>query len=202
VSAGLLRRLALLAVLPPVLFALVTLRTLSRGEAELRASDGAFDVGQLELAVRYARRAATAYVPGAAHVKAAYARLRAVAVGAERARDFALAESAWQAVRAAALESRHVWCPHARELEQANANLARLRGLAAPPSAPAGPAEVLQPGWALLLGVGFFAAVGSLTWFCTRAWTVTGHWMAARAGWPALGWCAGVCVLAWALLHA
>ena len=201
-SAAVLQRLALVAALALVLFALVTLRTLSRGEAELTASDRAFDAGQLELAVRYARRAATAYVPGAAHVDSAYARLRAVAVGAERAREVRLAASAWQAVRAAALESRHVWQPHARELEQANAHLARLRGQPAAPSAPASPAELLAPGWALLLGAGFLGAAGSLTWFCTRAWTATGHWAGARAGWPALGWCAGVCVLAWALLHA
>jgi len=201
-SASLLRRLALGAALPLVLFALVTLRTLSRGEAGLAASDRAFDAGQLELAVRYARRSATAYVPGAAHVDAAYARLRAVAVGAERARDLALAASAWQAVRAAALESRHVFCPHARELEQANANLARLAGLPAARSAPASPAEGITPGWALLLGAGFLSAVACLSWFCLRAWSTTGHWLAARASWPALGWCAGVCVLAWALLHA
>jgi hypothetical protein len=201
-SAALLRRVALVAALPLVLFALVTLRTLSRGEAELTASDRAFDAGQLELAVRYARRAATAYVPGAAHVDAAYARLRAVAVGAERARDLTLAAGAWQAVRAAALETRHLWTSHARELEQANANLSRLRGLPPAPSADASPAEALQPGWALLLGAGFFAAIASLIWFCLRAWTATGHWLAARAGWPALGWCAGLCVLAWALLHA
>jgi hypothetical protein len=201
-SASVLRRLALAAALPPLLFALVTLRTLSRGEAALTASDRAFDAGQLELAVRYARRAATAYVPGAAHVDAAFARLRAVAVGAERAREIALAASAWQAVRAAALEIRHVGRPRARELEQANANLARLQGLPSALSTPASPAEVLQPGWALVLGAGFFTAVGSLAWFCTRAWTATGHWRTVRAGWPALGWCAGVGVLAWALLHA
>jgi len=197
-----LRRLALIAALPLVLFALVTLRTLSRGEAELAASDRAFDAGQLELAVRYARHAAAAYVPGAAHVAAAYARLRAVAVGAEHARDVALAASAWQAMRAAALESRHVSGPQLRELEQANANLARLRGLSAVPSGPTSPAEVLQPGWALLLGLGFVVAVSSLTWLCTRAWTATGDWVATRAGWPALGLCAGVGALAWALLHA
>lgn len=201
-SAALWRPLALVAALPILLFALVTLRTSSRGQTELAASDRAFDAGQLELAVRYARRAAAAYVPGAAHVDAAYARLRAVAVGAERARELELAARAWQAVRAAALESRHVWQPHARELEQADLNLARLRGLPVVSSAPASPSDRIQPGWALLLGVGFFSAVGSLTWLCTCAWTATGHWLAARAVWPALGWCAGVCALAWALLHA
>jgi hypothetical protein len=201
-SASWLRRLALGATLPFILFALVTLRTLSRGEAELTASDRAFDAGQLELAVRYARRAATAYVPGAAHVDAAYARLRAVAVGAERTRDVALAASAWRALRAAALESRHVFCPRARELEQADANLARLAGLPAARSAPPSPADGLPPGGALLLGTGFFGAVACLSWFCTRAWSARGDWLAARASWPALGWCAGVCVLAWALLHA
>ena len=195
------RRLALAAALPPLLFALVTLRTLSRGQAELSASDRAFAAGELELAVRHARRAATAYVPGASHVDAAYARLRALAWGAERTRDLALASSAWQAVRAAATESRHLWRAHAGELEQANANLLRLRGQsAALPSK--SPADTLRPAGTLLLGAGFSATVASLLWFSASAWTASGRWTPARARWPALGWCLGVCALGWALLHA
>jgi len=200
VSGSLRRRLALATALVPVLFALVALRTLSRGEAELAASDRAFDAGELELAVRTARRAATAYVPGARHVDAAYARLRAVALGAERSGDLALAGTAWQAVRAAANESRHLWRAHAPELERADANLARLSGQPAAPRARSLP-DPPRPAGALLLATGFATALGSLLWFAASAWTASGRWRPALARWPALGWCAGVGVLAWALLR-
>ena len=201
-SRSLLRRLVLAVALVPALIALVTLRTLSRGEAELAASDRAFDAGELELAVRTARRAATAYVPGAGHVEAAYARLRAVARGAERSRDLALARGAWQAMRAAAIESCHLWQPHARELQQANANLTRLSTPSAAllPAAES-PPDTLRPVAALLLAAGFSALLGSLFWFGSSAWTASGRWQAARARWPALGWCVGACALTWALLH-
>ena len=101
---GLSYRLGLASALLLVIFALATLRTLWRGDAEMAASDRAFDQGELELALRHARRAATAYVPGAAHVDAAYARLQALGLGAERARDAALATSA--CARSAARRSR------------------------------------------------------------------------------------------------
>jgi hypothetical protein len=51
----------------------------------------------------------------------------------------------------------------------------------------------------LLLGLGFVGAVGSLSWFCTRAWSASGHWQLARAAFPVLGWCAGMLALGWAL---
>ena len=197
-----LRRLALAAALVPVLVALVTLRTLGRGEAELAASDQAFAAGELELALRHARHAALAYVPGASHVDAAYARLRAVATSAERDRDRALAASAWEAIRVAALESGHFWRPRARELEQADGNLARLRGLSAAEWKALRPPEPTRPFWALLLGAGFLVALLGLLGFCAGAWSASGRWRPARAAWPALGWCVGVGALAWALLHA
>jgi hypothetical protein len=195
------RRLAFVAALLFVLFARVTFLTLSRGEAELSASERAFDAGELEPALRHARRAAVAYVPGARHVEAAYARLSAVARGAERTGDLPLAIHAWQAVRSAALETRHIWSPHAPELEQADANLARLCGSAELPAV-VGPPALVQPGWALLLGAGFLGALASLFWFCASAWTASGRWRPSRASWPALGWCACVLAFGWALLHA
>lgn len=121
----LLRHLGAAATLALVVFALLAQRTIERGERELQASDRAFDAGQLELSVLHARRAATAYVPGARHVGAGYERLRAVARGAERAGDVELSRRAWRAVRAAAFESRHVWQPHVEALREADAELAR-----------------------------------------------------------------------------
>jgi hypothetical protein len=197
-----LRRLALAAALVPVLVALVTLRTLSRGETELAESDRALAAGELELSLHHARRAALAYVPGASHVDAAYARLRAVATSAERDRDRALAASAWEAMRSAALESSHLWRPRARELAQADQNLARLRGLSAAEWSALRPPEPLHPFAALLLGAGFLLALLGLVAFSAGAWSASGRWRSARAAWPALSWCVGVGALAWALLHA
>jgi hypothetical protein len=125
-----LRQLAALALLLLVVFALLAQRCIERGEHAMLESERAFDAGRLELAVLHARRAATAYVPGARHVASGYERLRAVARGAERERDVALARSAWGAVRAAAIESRHLWQPHPEALRQADAELARLSGSA------------------------------------------------------------------------
>lgn len=201
-SGASLRRLALAAALAPVLVALVTLRTLGRGEAELAASDRAFAAGELALSLRHARGAALAYVPGARHVEAAYARLRAIASGAERDRDRVLAASAWEATRLAALESAHLWRPRERELEQADTNLARLRGLSAAEWKALRAPEPPRPFWALLLGAGFLCALLALIWFCASAWSASGRWRPSRAAWPALGWCMGLGVLAWALLHA
>jgi len=201
VTRGLSYRLGLASVLVLVVFALATLRTLWRGDAEMAASDRAFDQGETALALRHARRAATAYVPGAAHVDAAYARLQALALGAERARDAALAAAAWRAQRSAALESRHLWQPRQSELERADENLARLLGL--PPNAElAGARPAFRARWVLLIALGFAAAIGSMVWFCLGVWTPAGRSLPGRARWPALGLCAGVLAASWALLHA
>jgi hypothetical protein len=102
------------------------------GERELAASDAAFDRGDLLSATAHARRAALAYAPGAPHVDRAYARLGAVAIGAETAQQPAAAERAWQAMREAALETRHLWVPRAKDLARANAAIARLQSAQRP----------------------------------------------------------------------
>jgi len=106
--------------------AVFSARVIMEGDAELVASDAAFDRGELGPALDHARRSATLYAPGAPHVQPAYERLNAIAVGAEAAGQPKVAFLAWQAMRSAALESRHVWLPRAQELERANQNLARL----------------------------------------------------------------------------
>lgn len=175
--------------------------TFQRGQAELAAAQLAWARGEPERALRHAGHAAAAYVPGAAHVDAAHSLLRAVALGAERAADPELAAAAWQAMRGAALGSSHFWQPRAAELALANANLARLGGFSSP--AAAGLESQARSGAPrLLLGVGFLGAMAALGWFCAWAWSDSGSWRPARAAWPALGWCVGVLVLGWALLHA
>lgn len=140
-------------------------------------------------------------VPGGTAADAAYAQLHAIALEAEREARPELAASAWQAMRAAALESAHPWQRRQQQLELANANLARLRGFASPAAA-----GLQQPLVAslprLLLSLGFVGAMSALSWFCGCAWSPGGRWQPARVIWPALGWCAGALVLCWALLHA
>jgi len=163
-----LRQLGALGMILLVVFALLAQRSIERGEREMLESERAFDAGRLELAVLHARRAATAYVPGARHVASAYDRLRAVARGAERERDVALARSAWGAVRAAAIESRHLWQPHPEALRQADAELARLSGRAPAATArPVGSSAVSLGGLVLgaaaaLLGWGFWRGEAGL----------------------------------------
>lgn len=106
--------------------AAMTYRAVHDGSEELRASDAAFNRGDLADAVLHARRAATAYAPGAPHTRPALERLRAVAVGSEAAGDPETARLAWGALRAAALETRYVTVPYAAELDEANERLERL----------------------------------------------------------------------------
>src|SRR6478735_3616063 len=78
-------RLALLAFLTVLMFALFSARVILEGESELSASDAAFDRGELGSALDHARRGATLYAPGAPHVDRAYERMNALATGAEAA---------------------------------------------------------------------------------------------------------------------
>jgi hypothetical protein len=128
-----LRGIALSLMLAVLACAAITARAVGDGEAELRRSDAAFNRGELTAALEHARRAAIDYAPGAPHVARAYARLIAIAVGAEAQGKPHLALAAWRAVRGAELETRHLWIPHRRELERANRSLARLEATPPPP---------------------------------------------------------------------
>src|SRR4051812_37710683 len=123
------QRLSLLAFLTVLMFAAFSARVILEGESELSASDAAFDRGELVSALDHARRGATLYAPGAPHVERAYERMHALALGAEAAGQAKIAFLSWQAIRSAALESRHVFLPRQAELERANENLARLEAL-------------------------------------------------------------------------
>lgn len=122
-----LRRIAFALLLAVLALGVLTARMVKEGEGALSRSDAAFDRGDLRESILHARRAAVLYAPGAPHVPAAFARLRAVAVGAEAAGDADVARQAWGAIRGAALETRHVTAPHQAELDRANAALARLQ---------------------------------------------------------------------------
>jgi hypothetical protein len=166
-----LRRVAFGSLLAVLLFAALTARVVAEGEAELTKSDAAFDKGNLRDAILFARRAAVLYAPGAPHVSRAYARLRAVALGAESTGQLDVARQAWGATRAAALETRHFSTPRTGDLERANASLARLAA-AQDPSGEARDrtAKALARDdspdalWVVVLGAGFALFAAALGW--------------------------------------
>jgi hypothetical protein len=192
-ARGMLQRLSLLAFFVVLIGAALTARVVLDGAAELAASDAAFDRGELVPSLDHARRSATLYAPGAPHVTRAYERLIAIAIGAEASGQPKVAFLAWQAVRSAALESRHVWLPQQSELNRANQNLARLEALARDTSdtdhsktqaqalsrldADDAPAPV----WIAVLGLGFLLALVGLALSAFRGLDPSGKVSLGRA---------------------
>ncbi|MCA9626576.1 MAG: hypothetical protein KC766_02865 [Myxococcales bacterium] len=170
-----LRSAAMVLLLAVLSLGLLTWRAVSDGESAMGASDVAFNQGDLRTSLVHARRAATSYAPGAPHVARAYARLQAIAIGAEARGDLEIAQEAWRAVRSAALETRGVTQSHARELERANRALARLatRGQEDPEQRKAvleGLEQSQGPRarWILVLGLGFVLSTIGLAWLGLR----------------------------------
>ena len=172
-----------------------TLRAVLDGEREIAASDAAFDANDLHATIQHARRAASAYAPGAPHVERGYQRLRAVARGAEATGQPDIALLAWQAERAAVLESASLWRPFPERLEEANRNLSRLsasKSLAETERTETAQrlfkAAQLQSAerapWGALLAGGLLVAGLGLGWFAARALTPDGRiqWLPGRWG--------------------
>jgi hypothetical protein len=174
-----------------------TLRAVLDGEREIAASDAAFDANDLHGAIQHARRAASAYAPGAPHVEHGYARLLAVARGAEASGQPAVAMLAWQAERAAVLESASLLHPFPDRLEEANRNLARLSAGANKTGAESERVETAQrlfkqaqsqsserAPWGALLAAGLGVAGAGLAWFAARALAPNGRieWLRGRYG--------------------
>ncbi|MBK7586661.1 MAG: hypothetical protein IPI67_41555 [Myxococcales bacterium] len=141
----------------------------------MRESDAAFNRADLPTATLHARAAAVLYAPGAPHVQRAYDRLIAIATGAEAAGQRRIAESAWRAVRGAALETRHLWVVHRAELDRADDNLARLSQLGEQPDMSGDPRLALErakaelarddapsAAWVIGLSLGFALAAAGL----------------------------------------
>jgi hypothetical protein len=192
-ARGLLQRLSLLAFVVVLIGAALTARVILDGASELAASNAAFDRGELVPSLEHARRSATLYAPGAPHVARAYERLIAIAIGAEASGRPTVAFLAWQAVRSAALESRHIWLPRQSELDRANQNLARLEALARDASETDHSKTQTQalsrlnaddapaPGWILVLGVGFLLALVGLALSAFRGLAPSGKMSFGRA---------------------
>ncbi|HEX6273695.1 MAG TPA: hypothetical protein VFZ53_11665 [Polyangiaceae bacterium] len=169
-----------------VALGVMTYRAVRDGDEALTASDAAFNRGELAESVLYARRAAIAYAPGAPHTRVALERLRAIAVGSEAAGDAEIARLSWGAIRAAALETRHVTIPYAAELDEANERLERLaKGTAqaaaararAEPELRAALARVPGPSAAAsaALVIGFVLALGGLLFVAALGLTRDGR---------------------------
>jgi len=189
-----------------------TLRAVLDGEREIAASDAAFDANDLHGAIQHARRAASAYAPRAAHVERGYARLLAVARGAEATGQPDVAMLAWQAERAAALESASLWQPFPERLEEANRNLARLSALKA--GAEPERAEAAQQlfkhaqdesaqraPWGAFLALGLLVAGLGLGWFALRALAPDGRIEWSRGRWGLLTFGLGAALWALAAFH-
>lgn len=188
--------MALGLMLAVIALATLTARAVVDGQAEMRASDAAFDAGHLRDSLDHARRAAVLYAPGAPHVRAAYARMIAIAVGAESTGRPRTAEMAWRAVRGAALETRHLWVPERAALTRANANLARLQAQAeagAVPDAKQLKADEQRAladlnrdtaprgSWVIVLGLGFALAATGLGIVAVRGVGPGGELLLERA---------------------
>jgi hypothetical protein len=210
--ARLLRALAWSACVLVLFAAVATLRAVLDGEREIAASDAAFDANDLHGAIQHARRAASAYAPGAAHVERGYQRLHAVARGAEATGRPEIATLAWQAERAAVLESASLLHPFPERLDEANRNLARLSANKAAPEAERGEAaqrlfkqaqsqSAERPPWGALLAGGLFVAALGLAWFAARALEPAGRIDWLRGRWGLLTFALGAALWAAAAFH-
>jgi len=208
----LLRALGWTACAVLLFTAVATLRAELDGEREIAASDLAFDANDLHGAIQHARRAASAYAPGAPHVERGYQRLLAIARGAEATGRPELAMLAWQAERAAVLESASLWHPFSERLEEANRNLARLS--ASKSLSEVERAETAQrlfkqaqsqsserPPWGAFLAGGLLLAALGVGWFAARALAPDGRIEWLRGRWGLLTFGLGMALWAAAAFH-
>jgi hypothetical protein len=178
-----------------LLLCLATTRALLDGRREIAASDAAFDANDLHASIQHARRAASAYVPGAPHVEHGYARLTAIAHGAEAGGKPDIAALAWQAQRAAVLESASFHQPFPERLDEANRNLARLAAMktAAASDAAESARKLLEQArtrseqrgpWGGVLALGLFLAATGVALVAGRAVLADGriNWVRGRLG--------------------
>lgn len=196
-----------------LLFATVaTARAVLDGEREIAASDVAFDANELHGAIQHARRAASAYAPGAPHVERGYARLLAIARGAEASGQPEIATLAYQAQRAAVLESASVVQPFPERLDEANRNLARLAAMKAGPEPERAAvakrlfeaAEQRSPDrfpFGALLPAGLLLAAIGVAWFARSALAPGGQISWLRGRWAILSFALGAALWALGAFH-
>ncbi|GAC1552665.1 MAG: hypothetical protein NVS3B10_14760 [Polyangiales bacterium] len=122
-----------------VVLSIAATRSLVQGSAAVHRADALYAEGEVDGAIALCLRAARLYVPLAPHVRAAYDRLRAIALHAELQGDVETALLGWEAVRAAGRATRTLWTPYADRAREADDHLATL--LAARPTGGIQPPE-------------------------------------------------------------
>jgi hypothetical protein len=127
------RRVVVIAVIALAVIGVISLRAVISGRDALGDGDDWMLRGKPAEAIRSYEAAARWYVPLAPHVDAAYAKLHALTAGPN-------ALLAWRAIRSAARATRSLWQPHAADLADADAAIARLE--ARDPEAGAGAGSV------------------------------------------------------------
>ena len=191
-----------------VLLGSAAVRVAMEGRAELTASDAAWSSGDVADATVHARRAAGAFVPGAAYVSRAYWRLREIAEQSEARGDPEAALFAWRAIRAAAIGSRSWVTSHEEERARADVAISRISAAVRAGSSPGRPAQTSETArayrammsadsapamaWGLLFlaGAGLWAAGGAQ--LARRGFDVEGHLQAREARTAAVLAAAGI----------
>jgi len=120
------RRLAIGVAIALLCLGVVVTRAFLEGRSALGKGDAAAARGESAEAIRWWRRAARWYVPGAGHVTDAYDRLRGSAEAAAKRGDVPTALEAWRAIRRSVHATRSVFTPFEDRLAEANRNIAAL----------------------------------------------------------------------------
>jgi hypothetical protein len=112
------KRGLVIAAIAAAVIGIVALRGVLAGHRALAAGDAFAEHHDTREAIRSYEAAARWYVPLAPHVEAAYRKLHAFTGSPD-------ALAAWRAIRSAARATRSVWQPHAAELAEADAAIAK-----------------------------------------------------------------------------
>jgi hypothetical protein len=217
-ARGKFPRVLLFAVFLALVVAAPVVRVFLEGRGEDRASEAALFAGDVAGATVHARRAATAYVPYASHVRRSYDRLKTIAEDAELRGNADAALFAWRAIRSASIGSSFI-APVARgDRRTADVAIARLSAMTRAASVPG--QRALAPDMArhhlaeleadavpsrarvaVLLG-GLSALVGGAIWLVKRALSADGSVDLARAKGAAalvlfggVGWVVGLLIV-------
>lgn len=166
-----MKRPIAIAAIALAIVGLIGLRAVISGHRALADGDDWMLRGKPAEAIRSYETAARWYVPLAPHVDAAYAKLRALATGPN-------ALLAWRAIRSAARATRSLWQPHAADLADADAQIAKLEAGATPEAWFAGRlAEDPRPSIAMAV----LAGLGIVLWLVGAGLVVFRRW-SVRAG--------------------
>jgi hypothetical protein len=161
-------RIVAIAAIAFAVMAVIGLRAVVSGRRALAQGDDWMLRGKPAEAIRSYEAAARWYVPLAPHVDAAYAKLRGLATGPN-------ALLAWRAIRSAARATRSLWQPHAADLAEADAQIAKLEAGATPEPWFAGRlAEDPRPSilMAVLAGLGIVLALAGAAAVVFRRWSM------------------------------